>query len=79
MFYRRLSRRRFAAGLTLAVAGGASGSRFAPVVAQEATPAASGEVTLGWSDELVDDNGKLNVVPSLLQSGFTFRTRFKSV
>jgi ABC-type Zn uptake system ZnuABC Zn-binding protein ZnuA len=61
---RVLCRRRFVAAVTLA-AGGALASRHAPVFAQDATPAADGETTLGWTDELVDDNGKLNVVTTV--------------
>lgn len=39
----------------------ASASGFA----QEATPAGRGERTLGWTDELIDDNGTLNVVTTV--------------
>jgi len=51
-----------------AVVGGMVGVLLAPGVAaharaQEASPAATG--TLGWSDELVDDNSKLNVVTTV--------------
>ena len=59
-----LCRRRFVAAVTLA-AGGALASRQTLVLAQDATPAADGESTLGWTDELVDDNGKLNVVTTV--------------
>ena len=59
---RELDRRRFVASLTLA-AGGALAGRHGLALAQEATPA--GEATLGWTDELVDDNGKLNVVTTV--------------
>ena len=39
-------------------------ARFSSAFAQESPPAA-GAATLGWSDELVDDNGKLNVVTTV--------------
>lgn len=50
------------------VVGGMVGALLIPVVAeraraQEGTPAATS--TLGWTDELVDDNGKLNVVTTV--------------
>jgi ABC-type Zn uptake system ZnuABC Zn-binding protein ZnuA len=64
MVGRVLCRRRFVAAVTLA-AGGALASRQTLVLAQDATPAADGESTLGWTDELVDDNGKLNVVTTV--------------
>lgn len=56
-----LDRRRFAMAMTLAGGSVLFGGRVA--AAQEATPAA--EVTLGWSDDLADDNGKLNVVTTV--------------
>ena len=59
MFVRVLHRRSFVAGLTLAAVGSVYPSRFVPVLAQ------SNEATLGWSDELVDGNGKLNVVTTV--------------
>jgi ABC-type Zn uptake system ZnuABC Zn-binding protein ZnuA len=48
--------------------GGLAGALLVPLVArpaqaQEGTPAATS--TLGWADELVDDNGKLNVVTTV--------------
>ncbi len=64
MVDRVLCRRRFVAAVTLA-AGVALSSRHASVLAQNATPDAGGETTLGWTDELVDDNGKLNVVTTV--------------
>ncbi len=64
MSHRVLCRRRFVAAVTLA-AGAALANRHALVFAQDATPAANGEATLGWSDELDDDNGKLNVVTTV--------------
>src|SRR6476619_3044616 len=50
------------------VLGGLVGALLMPIVtgrarAQEGTPAAAS--TLGWADELVDDNGKLNVVTTV--------------
>lgn len=39
------------------------GPSLRAVAAQDATPA--GEQTLGWSDDLVDDNGKLNVATTV--------------
>jgi ABC-type Zn uptake system ZnuABC Zn-binding protein ZnuA len=64
MFDRILDRRRLVAALGGAVAGGVTVARIVPAGAQDATPAA-GEASLGWSDELVDDNGKLNVVTTV--------------
>jgi ABC-type Zn uptake system ZnuABC Zn-binding protein ZnuA len=65
MFDQVLDRRQILAGV--AIAGGlALVGRISPVLAQDgATPAASGEPSLGWTDELVDDNGKLNVVTTV--------------
>ena len=65
MIDRVLGRRRFIAGLTLVVAWTASRNRLATALAQDATPAASGEATLGWSDALVDGSAKLNVVTTV--------------
>lgn len=62
MFDPVLGRRRLF-GLGLAATGMVA-FRGTLARAQEATPAA-GEPTLGWSDELVDDNGKLNVVTTV--------------
>ena len=59
MFVRVLHRRSFVAGSILAAVASVYPSRFAPVLAQ------SNEATLGWSDELVDGNGKLNVVTTV--------------
>lgn len=58
---RTISRRHMLAGM---VAAGVL--PFAPrsTRAQDETPA-SGAATLGWSDELIDDNGKLNVVTTV--------------
>jgi manganese/iron transport system substrate-binding protein len=64
MVHRVLGRRRFVAAVTLA-AGAALASRHALVLAQDATPTADGAATLGWTDELVDDNRKLNVVTTV--------------
>ncbi|MCA9878457.1 MAG: zinc ABC transporter substrate-binding protein [Thermomicrobiales bacterium] len=47
----------------LAAAGALAAWPGHGVLAQDATPAAV--VTLGWSDELVDDNGKLNVATTV--------------
>jgi ABC-type Zn uptake system ZnuABC Zn-binding protein ZnuA len=63
MFDRILDRRRLVAALG-AVTGAVTVGRIAPIGAQEMTPAA-GEASLGWSDVLVDDNGKLNVVTTV--------------
>jgi ABC-type Zn uptake system ZnuABC Zn-binding protein ZnuA len=63
MFDRILDRRRLVAALG-AVTGAVTVGRIAPIGAQEMTPAA-GEASLGWSDELVDDNGKLNVATTV--------------
>lgn len=64
MFDRILDRRRLVAALGGAVAGGVTVARIVPAGAQDATPPA-GEASLGWSDELADDNGKLNVVTTV--------------
>ena len=64
MVHRVLGRRRFVAAVTLA-AGAALTSRHATVLAQDATPNADSAATLGWTDELVADNGKLNVVTTV--------------
>lgn len=63
MFDSVLGRRRLM-GLGLAVVGLAA-ARSAPALAQETSTPAAGEPTLGWSDELADDNGKLNVVTTV--------------
>lgn len=55
------SRRAIIAGLAGAVAMPVT---LRPARAQEATPA-PGAATLGWSDALVDDNSKLNVVTTV--------------
>lgn len=52
-----------------AIIAGLAGAVTLPVTlrmarAQDATPA-TGAATLGWTDELVDDNGKLNVVTTV--------------
>jgi ABC-type Zn uptake system ZnuABC Zn-binding protein ZnuA len=65
MVDRVLGRRRFVAGLILVIPGGVSRRGVATVLAQDAMPAASGKPTLGWSDALVDGNGKLNVVTTV--------------
>lgn len=57
----QVNRRRVLGGLVAAGALGAVTRRG--VWAQDATPAAA--ATLGWSDELVDDNGKLNVAATV--------------
>ena len=62
---RILGRRRFIAGLTLATVGGLSVRRNGSVLAQEATPAARGEISVGWYDALIDGNSKLNVVTTV--------------
>ena len=61
MLNRVLHRRSFVTGLTLAAVATMTASRFAPVLAQDA----SDEATLGWSNELIDGNGKLNVVTTV--------------
>jgi ABC-type Zn uptake system ZnuABC Zn-binding protein ZnuA len=65
MFNRVLDRRQVLA--SVAIAGGLTlVGRAAQVLAQDAaTPAARGESSLGWTDELVDDNGKPNVVTTV--------------
>jgi manganese/iron transport system substrate-binding protein len=65
MIERVLDRRRFVAGLTLAAVGCANTNRFASVFAQDATPAANGQATLGWTDDLIDGNDRLNVVTTV--------------
>ncbi|MDQ3227503.1 MAG: metal ABC transporter substrate-binding protein [Chloroflexota bacterium] len=64
MVDRVLHRRRFAGAITLASVGFMLASQVAPVFARQATPAI-GVATLGWTDELSDDNGKLNVVTTV--------------
>jgi manganese/iron transport system substrate-binding protein len=58
-----LHRRCLLAALALVAGHAAPMTRL--VLAQEATPPPSGETSLGWSDELVDGNGKLNVVTTV--------------
>ncbi len=65
MFERSAHRRRFVTGLALAALGSVRPTRFAPILAEDATVVASDEATLGWSDELIDGNGKLNVVTTV--------------
>lgn len=62
MLDRILHRRQF---LASTAAGVALAGRFSPLLAQEAAPGASGAPSLGWTDEFVDDNGKLNVVTTV--------------
>ena len=57
---RVLDRRHFVSGALLAGASVAVARTVPQTAAQEAT-----EPTLGWTDELVDDNGKLNVVTTV--------------
>jgi len=65
MFDRKLDRRRMVLAIGILAGGGASLAHRLPIVAQDdATPMAD-EQTLGWSDDLVDDNGKLNVVATV--------------
>jgi ABC-type Zn uptake system ZnuABC Zn-binding protein ZnuA len=63
MLDRVIGRRQFVVGTVLAGASVAAGGSLSRVSAQDATPPA--EATLGWTDELVDDNGKLNVVTTV--------------
>jgi ABC-type Zn uptake system ZnuABC Zn-binding protein ZnuA len=60
---RGLDRRRLLAAIAATGAAAAVG-QASRVFAQDATPAA-GESSLGWTDELVDGNGKLNVVTTV--------------
>jgi manganese/iron transport system substrate-binding protein len=62
MMDRSLHRRRLL--LATAASGLAVIIQDAFVAAQEATPVV-GDATLGWSDELIDDNGRLNVVTTV--------------
>lgn len=61
MMQRTMQRRSLVAALL--VGGGAVLTRQLPALAQDATPAAG--ATLGWADELVDDNGKLNIATTV--------------
>ena len=60
---RVLPRRRFVT-LAFATVGGTFAGWRSPAGAQETTPAAA-EATLGWTDELVDGNGRLKVVTTV--------------
>ena len=60
----KLDRRRLVASIGIAVIG-ARVARGELAVAQEAGTPAAGAATLGWSDELIDGNGKLNVVTTV--------------
>ncbi|HET7034058.1 MAG TPA: metal ABC transporter substrate-binding protein, partial [Thermomicrobiaceae bacterium] len=63
MVYRVLDRRRL---LTAAAGGGlALAAQAAAVRAQGSATPASGQPSLGWDDDLVDGNGKLNVVTTV--------------
>ena len=64
MHDRKLDRRRLMTLLGVATVG----ARLVPgerATAQEAGTPAAGAATLGWSDELIDGNGKLNVVTTV--------------
>ncbi len=64
MFDRKLHRRRVLIVALLAGGSVAFANRFPAMAQENATPAAD-EPTLGWSDDLVEDNGKLNVVTTV--------------
>lgn len=54
-------RHRFVA-FTVTAVGAVGADRFSSAVAQDATPVAAEVITLGWTDELSDGNGRLKVV-----------------
>lgn len=60
----RFGRRRLLAGLGLIAGLGPALTAPSPAAAQAATPAAPAS-SIGWSDELSPDNGKLNVVTTV--------------
>jgi ABC-type Zn uptake system ZnuABC Zn-binding protein ZnuA len=64
MVDRVLHRRRLLMAASIVAIGGMAPGSRALGATQDASPAAGG-ATLGWSDELVDDNGKLNVVTTV--------------
>lgn len=60
-----LNRRRLVAGIGVVAIASIVPGRGPRVFAQDAAPPANGERTLGWSDELVDDNGRINVATTV--------------